>query len=134
MKGQSRTELQHYDLMNLILISFNDKDNSDGLNRFLKVLLSNNFTSKEKHLILTDEYNVKFTDDLERGIDRMCNLSAGVLEKGIEMGRTKGRELERMEMIRNMSIEGNLPIEIIAKIAKTTVEEVKKILAEKESE
>ena len=126
VKGQSKTELQHYDLMNLILICFNDKDNSDGLNRFLKVLLSNSFTSKEKHLILTDEYNVKFTDDLERGIDRMCNLSAGVLEKG--------KEIARDEMIRTMLLENELPIEKIAKYAKSTVEEVKKILADMKTE
>ena len=60
----------------------------------------------------------------------MCNLSTGIEEKGIKKGRTQ----ERFELIRNMFFDLHLPVESIAKAAKTTVEEVKKILAEKESE
>ena len=60
----------------------------------------------------------------------MCNLSTGIEEKGIKKGRTQ----ERFELIRNMFFDLHLPVESIAKAAKTTVEEVKKILAEKETE
>ena len=56
----------------------------------------------------------------------MCIISQGVFNKGFESGR--------LEMIRNMFFNVHLPIEIIAESAKTTVEEVKKILSEKEAE
>ena len=134
VKGQSKEEERHYDLMNVILIGFNDRDNSGGLNRFLKVLLSCSYTSREKHLILTDEYRVKLTDDLERGMDSMCNLSSGVLEKGKEIGRAEGRAEGLRELIRSMLEENELPMEKIAKYAKVTVEEVKRIFTEMKTE
>ena len=54
------------------------------------------------------------TDELERGIDSMCNLSTGIEEKGIKKGRTQ----ERFELIRNMFFDLHLPVESIAKAAK----------------
>ena len=115
LKGESRTEPNDYDLLNVVFVKFNKKQNADGLNGLLKILLSNNLTGQEKEEILEKEYSLEFNADLERSVDHMCNISEGVLKEGIERGR--------YEMIRNMSVEGNLPIEIIAKIAKTTVEE-----------
>lgn len=60
----------------------------------------------------------------------MCNLSSGVLAKGKEIGRAEGLR----ELICSMLEENELPVEKIAKYAKVTVEEVRKIQAEMEKE
>ena len=64
----------------------------------------------------------------------MCNLSSGVLEKGKEIGRAEGRAERLRELIRSMLEENELPVEKIAKYAKVTVEEVRKIQAEMKAE
>ena len=92
----------------------------------LTILLSNQLTGMQKEEIPEKEYAPAFNADLERSVDHMCIISQGVFNKGFESGR--------LEMIRNMFFNVHLPIEIIAESAKTTVEEVKKILSEKEAE
>ena len=138
VKGESRSLPQDYDLMNVVQVNFNEEQEADGLNGFLKVLLSNHLTGQEKEEILANEYSLEFNADLERSVDHMCNISVGVLEKGKALGLAegieKGRAEERFEMIRTMLLENELPIEKIAKYAKSTVEEVKKILADMKTE
>ena len=59
--------------------------------KLLEVLLSSERGTKEKKKILQEEFGISMTQELERGVSEMCNLSEGVEQKGIAKGIAKGR-------------------------------------------
>ena len=61
-----------------------DGENYDGVLRMLDVLLSNETSEAEKRKILQDDYDIQMTQTMEREVSVMCNLSKGVMEKGLE--------------------------------------------------
>ena len=65
----------------------------------LDVLLSSETSEAEKRRILQDDYNIPMTRTMEQEVSVMCNLSKGVLEKGIAKGMAKGRAEGRAEGI-----------------------------------
>ena len=69
----------------------------------LDVLLSHETSEAEKRRILQDEYDIQMTRTMESEVSVMCNLSKGVMEKGIAKGMEKGRA-EGMEKGILMSI------------------------------
>jgi hypothetical protein len=52
-------------------------------------LLSNRVNPDIKKHILDDEFGIATDIKIERELSHMCNLSAGVLEEGIELGTVK---------------------------------------------
>ena len=58
--------------------------------KLLEVLLSSERSTKEKREILQEEFDIKMTQELEREVSEMCNLSDGVEQKGIAKGRAYG--------------------------------------------
>ena len=75
------------------------------------------------------------TETFESEVDDMCNLSQGVKEEGIAIGRREGLEEGRREghaeLITKMYKNG-LSIEQIASATDKTVEEVRAIIEGKE--
>ncbi len=57
--------------------------NYSGLLKFLEVLLSVEKTAAEKKSILRTEFDLPMTQEIESEVQTMCNVSQGVLEKGI---------------------------------------------------
>ena len=58
--------------------------------KLLEVLLSSERGTKEKKKILQEEFVINMTQELEREVLEMCNLSDGVEQKGIAKGIAKG--------------------------------------------
>ena len=67
-----------------------DGENYGGLLKFLEVLLSDSRPVREKWKILSEEFGMEMSGDLESGVRDMCNLSQGILERGIEEGMEQG--------------------------------------------
>ena len=53
----------------------------------------------------------------------MCEVLDRIVAQGEAWGEARGREINRMEMINNM-LKENISIEVIARVAKMTVEQV----------
>ena len=117
------------DLLNIIMIGLAkelpEHDETYELHRLLGALLSRELTIDEKLDIIGNEYD----------ISTMCNLSQGVKEEGIAIGRREGLEEGRREghaeLITKMYKNG-LSIEQIASATDKTVEEVRAIIEGKE--
>ena len=89
--GEFGENVEYYDLLTGIIICLGDvEDEMTGILKFLEVLLSSERSPKEKREILQEEFNIKMTQELEREVSEMCNLSEGVEQKGIAKGRTYG--------------------------------------------
>ena len=87
--GEFDENVEYYDLLTGIIICLGDvEDEMTGILKLLEVLLSSERSTKEKREILQEEFNIKMTQELEREVSEMCNLSEGVEQKGIAKGIT----------------------------------------------
>jgi len=86
--GEATEPVRNYDLLSIIMLCLGGPDgkNYDGVLRMLDVLLGSETSVAEKQKILENEYHIQMTQKLESEVSVMCNLSKGVLEKGIAKG------------------------------------------------
>ena len=97
-----------------------DAENYTGILKFLDVLLSSSRAAAEKKKILEEEFGVAMSEELEREVLEVCNLSQGVRQEGIEIGEIR--------MLVQLVREGDLSLERAATKAKMTVEQFKKVM------
>ena len=89
--GEFGENVEYYDLLTGIIICLGDVDDKmTGILKLLEVLLSSERGTKEKKKILQEEFGISMTQELEREVSEMCNLSDGVEQKGIAKGIAKG--------------------------------------------
>lgn len=127
------------DLLNIIMIGLAkelpEHDETYELHRLLGALLSRELTVDEKLDIIGKEYDIPLEENFRKDMSTMCNLSQGVKEEGIAIGRREGLEEGRREghaeLITKMYKNG-LSIEQIAFATDKTVEEVRAIIEGKE--
>ena len=121
--------------MNIIMIGLAkelpEHDETYELHRLLGALLSRELTIDEKLDIIGNEYDIPLEENFRKDMSTMCNLSQGVKEEGIAIGRREGLEEGRREghaeLITKMYKNG-LSIEQIASATDKTVEEVRAII------
>lgn len=109
------------DLMRGIIINVRSgKDLEDSQNILIGMLenLLSQKNAEEKKRILTEEYGMIMTTELEGRIQTMCNLSETIRESGIEegirQGIEKGIEKERFNALERMMKAGLAKEQIIA--------------------
>lgn len=119
------------DLLNIIMIGLAkelpEHDETYELHRLLGALLSRELTIDEKLDIIGNEYDIPLEENFRKDMSTMCNLSQGVKEEGIAIGRAEGEAGLITKMYKN-----GLSIELIASATDKTVEEVRAIIEGKE--
>ena len=119
------------DLLNIIMIGLAkelpEHDETYELHRLLGALLSRELTVDEKLDIIGNEYDIPLEENFRKDMSTMCNLSQGVKEEGIAIGRAEGEAGLITKMYKN-----GLSIELIASATDKTIEEVKTIIEGKE--
>lgn len=119
------------DLLNIIMIGLAkelpEHDETYELHRLLGALLSRDLTVDEKLDIIGKEYDIPLEENFRKDMSTMCNLSQGVKEEGIAIGRAEGEAGLITKMYKN-----GLSIELIASATDKTIEEVKTIIEGKE--
>ena len=85
-------------------------------------MLSVEVKAEEKLKLLEEEYQIMRTEELEEEVSQMCNLSQGVLEKGMK----KGIEQGKIEIAKNLLLEG-LSIELIAKNTDLPIDKIQSL-------
>ena len=62
---------------------------------------------EEKGKRLAEKYGIRMTKEMEKEVDRMCNLSQIFVDKGIErglvLGESKGKEESNVACVRSLS-------------------------------
>lgn len=94
----------------------------------MEVLLSSTRSGSEKKKILEEEFGVAMSEELEREVLEVCNLSQGVRAEGREEGRIEGIGIGEIRMLVQLVREGDLPLERAAAKAKMTVEQFKETM------
>ena len=79
------------DLLNIIMIGLAEElsghDERYELHRLLGALLSKELTIDEKLNIIGNEYDIPIEENFRKDVSLMCNLSQGIEEKGIAIGK-----------------------------------------------
>lgn len=90
--GTVKEAKANYDLMTAIMICLGKPEDEEyaGILKLLNVLLSTEASKEEKFQVLEKEFEIEMTQELEREVSLMCNLSKGVEEKGIQKGIQQG--------------------------------------------
>jgi hypothetical protein len=104
--GVSDVKQSDYDLMEVIILNLGDveqKSNSEILN-LLTVLFSVTTPPDEKKKILSDDFHIAMTEEFESEVQKMCNLSKGVYDKGIQDGVQQGEDLLAQLMTKLFSL------------------------------
>jgi hypothetical protein len=107
--GNAKADPKKYDILNLIMLCL-DKDSEDaqnkdnGILKLLRVLLSGKIDAQKKKIILKDDFDVKMSVKAEKELNYMCNLGAGLVEQGFELGENNKQLDDLKKMIKNMNI------------------------------
>lgn len=111
--GDVHEKTEDYDLLTAIMICLGNQNRTDekGLLRLLDVLLSSSTDTVTKKKILSDDFDIPMTQQLERRISDMCNLSEGVYQQGIEKGINQGVEKQLVSSIKSLMTTLHLTLE-----------------------
>lgn len=128
------------DLLNIIMIGIDKELPKHGkgyeLHRLLGTLLSMDLTVREKCDIVETEYHIPMDNGMKEDMNIMCNLSQGILERGIEKGIQEGeqRGLVKGEtrFILNMYEKG-YTLEQIADVAGKSAETIRSIIKKQQA-
>jgi hypothetical protein len=104
--GQVKAPKKNYDLLDVVMICLGQKKYTEltGLLRLLNMALLDKLNGSEKRRIMATEFNIEITPELEKGVDDMCNLSAGIEKNAREEERKKAileTEARAKDMIRD---------------------------------
>ena len=93
------------DLMRIVMVCPGDPDRTHDLLRMLGIMLSNELRADEKRRLLSTEFDLPMTGDLDREVCDMCDLSDGFYEKGLEKGIEQGMEQGLEQGMEKMLLE-----------------------------
>ena len=130
--GNVKENRVHYDLMSVVMVCLGEGNTDNDLLRLLDVLLASDKKADEKKEILEKDFQIPMTEKLEEEVERMCNLSEGVEQRGIQQGIQQGLEqgIQRQKLESAKSLLDILSDEEIAKRIRLPLEEVQKLREE----
>ena len=89
--GNSVEAAKNYDLISVVMICLGDaQERQTDVLRMLDVLLSSECKAEEKKQILEEEFAIQMSERVEEEVAQMCNLSQGIVERGIAQGMERG--------------------------------------------
>lgn len=106
-----------YDLLAVVMIGLDENSaqrRKTRLHGLLGTLFSDRLSPNEKMEILQNEYGIETTIQMKEGVDRMCNLSDAIEERGMRKGVRKGMRKgeQRVNLLIQALIENSRSDEI----------------------
>jgi hypothetical protein len=81
-----------YDLLSVVLIGLSqdivETSDEHKLHRLLETFFSAELSESAKRDIIEGEFGIAYSEDIERSVREMCNVSQGLIEIGEEKGMT----------------------------------------------
>ena len=101
---------ESYDLMDVVMVYVNknyDYDEDDrSLDRLLHIVLGKDLTAQEKIEQLRKYYDILISEEEEKEVNEMCNLSLGLrmeaMQEGLAKGLAEGELKSTIQYVKNM--------------------------------
>lgn len=96
-----------YDVLEVVMVYPGEerREEENGMMGLLKELFCEGGEEKGKRL--EEKYGIRMTKEMEKEVDRMCNLSQIFVDKGMEkghvLGESKGKEESNVACVRSLS-------------------------------
>ena len=96
-RGNWKSEKADYDVLEVVMVYPGEKrrEEENGMMGLLKELFCEGGEEKGKRL--EEKYGIRMTKEMEKEVDRMCNLSQIFVDKGIERGLVLGESKGKAE-------------------------------------
>ncbi|MEY8392923.1 PD-(D/E)XK nuclease family transposase [Lachnospiraceae bacterium 45-W7] len=114
--GTVREKPEYYDLITSVMICLGNPEDKkfDGLLKLLGTLLSSDIKAEDKQKVMEQDFGIQMTEKLERQVVEMCNLSKGVMEKGIEKGIEKGMIVSIESLMRKLKMTADQAMDALS--------------------
>lgn len=120
--GLTKEDKQHYDLLCAVMICLGSDPHSREENdvlRLLDVLFNKDMRTMDKKQILENDFAIPMTERFSWEVERMCNMSQGYFDDGVQVGEERGRGKD----IRNLMQNANLSFEQAAALLEIPVQQ-----------
>ena len=128
IEGGVEARKRDYDLLDVVMVCLGQKKYNEitGLLSMLNMVLKDNYLSgAEKREKLAKEFKIEITPELAKGVDDMCNLSAGIEKKGIEKGLKLAMQ-ETEERAKDM-LRDNMELSLVEKYTHLPLKRIKEL-------
>lgn len=122
-----------YDLLSVVMVGLDEESwrvKETPIHGFLGTIFSDKLKPEEKLKSLEKDYGVETTREMKEGVNRMCNLSDAIEERGIQcgiqQGMQRGEEQKLIEQICRKVRKGKM-IQIIAEELEEEISSISKI-------
>ncbi|WP_294147817.1 PD-(D/E)XK nuclease family transposase [uncultured Selenomonas sp.] len=115
-KGDFHEARENYDLLHVTMIYIGKDEKKSRLMEFLYTIFLENITAEQKAQKLKEKFGMQIDDGLRKGMNRMCNLSDGLVQDA-ELNTTQ-------KIIRNLLKKG-MNLSFISEVTGWTVEQVR---------
>ncbi len=129
LRGDFHEEKTDYDLMTVVVLRLGSKGekSEDNAIRLLSKMFSTNLSYEDKLDALQNEFRISVSRKMSEEVQSMCNLSVGVLNKGISVGKMEQAK-ETAYKLKDMG----LPIDKIAYAVEVGIDTIQEWLEERE--
>ncbi len=129
LRGDFHEEKKDYDLMTVVVLRLGRKgeNSEDNAVRLLSKMFSTNLSYEDKLDALQNEFKISVSRKMSEEVQSMCNLSMGVLNKGISVGK-----MEQAKAMAYRLWEKGMSCEEIADVAEVDTDTVREWLTERE--
>ena len=131
---------EEYDLLSVVMIRLGDvPQNQDGsideaeldqnVIGMLEVLLKGDFSAEQRKGVLEKHYGIEMTEQIEEEVGHMCNLSQGVMERGMEKGINIGVDMAQVAAVKALMETLHITLEQAMQHLKYPLTEKEKFIA-----
>lgn len=125
--GSFPLDKSRYDLQSVIVIGLAETPEEGAeIHRLLGAVFSEKLSLEEKKAILENEFRLSMTQKMDWRVKKMCNLSEGIWERGIQEGIEQGNIANMVSVLRNM-LKKNMSPEEIAEISGKDLEYIQQL-------
>ena len=107
--GNYKNKQANYELLEVIIVNLTKANQAKNNNiiKLMSVIFSDIIKAETKKKILQKDFGIPMTNEIEREVTEMCNLSDGIEEKGLK----KGVDITRIEVIKKLMKKYNQSLE-----------------------
>ena len=122
-RGTYREAEENYDLMRVVVMRLGARgeESEDDAIRLLSKVFSPERTAADKKTVLSEEFHIDVTEEMNREVESVCNLSTGIYDKGkregLLEGKREGKNEGALEMLFSLVKNNLLSIAVAAKQA-----------------
>lgn len=118
--GDFHEPRENYDLIDITMIHIGEDEKKDQLLAFLYTIFMENLTRKQKAEKLKEKFGLQMNHEMREGLNRMCNLSDGLVDEAVNIGR----ENEKKDVILQLLKKG-MELSFISDVTGWTVDRVR---------